>query len=262
MTEPGPSEATSLRVVLVDDQALVRAGFALVIDSQPDLEVVGQAGDGAEAVDLVTRLHPDVVLMDVRMPRMDGIEATSRILALADDGTIPTPRIIVLTTFDEDEYALAALRGGASGFLLKDVMPEILLDAIRTVVKGGAVIAPSTTRRMLDSTLGLHGAPAPQRGSAESSSAPLSAGPPSAAANAPALDEDRARRLASLTPREREVLELVGRGMSNAEIVDALFLAEPTVKTHVGRILMKLGARDRVQAVVFAYDAGIVTPGD
>ena len=262
MTEPGPSEATPLRVVLVDDQALVRAGFALVIDSQHDLEVVGQAGDGVEAVDLVTRLHPDVVLMDVRMPRMDGIEATSRILARADDGTIPTPRIIVLTTFDEDEYALAALRGGASGFLLKDVMPEILLDAIRTVVKGGAVIAPSTTRRMLDSTLGLHGAPSPQRGSAESSSAPQSVGPPSAAADAPALDEDRARRLASLTPREREVLELVGRGMSNAEIVDALFLAEPTVKTHVGRILMKLGARDRVQAVVFAYDAGIVIPGD
>lgn len=262
MTEPGPSEATPLRVVLVDDQALVRAGFALVIDSQPDLEVVGQAGDGVEAVDLVTRLHPDVVLMDVRMPRMDGIEATSRILARADDGTIPTPRIIVLTTFDEDEYALAALRGGASGFLLKDVMPEILLDAIRTVVKGGAVIAPSTTRRMLDSTLGLHGAPVPQRGSAESSSAPHLVGSPAPAANAPALDEDRARRLASLTPREREVLELVGRGMSNAEIVDALFLAEPTVKTHVGRILMKLGARDRVQAVVFAYDAGIVTPGD
>lgn len=262
MTEPGPSEATPLRVVLVDDQALVRAGFALVIDSQPDLEVVGQAGDGVEAVDLVTCLHPDVVLMDVRMPRMDGIEATSRILARADDGTIPTPRIIVLTTFDEDEYALAALRGGASGFLLKDVMPEILLDAIRTVVKGGAVIAPSTTRRMLDSTLGLHGAPVPQRGSAESSSAPHLVGSPAPAANAPALDEDRARRLASLTPREREVLELVGRGMSNAEIVDALFLAEPTVKTHVGRILMKLGARDRVQAVVFAYDAGIVTPGD
>lgn len=272
MTEPGPSEATPLRVVLVDDQALVRAGFALVIDSQPDLEVVGQAGDGVEAVDLVTRLHPDVVLMDVRMPRMDGIEATREVLARADDGTIPTPRIIVLTTFDEDEYALAALRGGASGFLLKDVMPEILLDAIRTVVKGGAVIAPSTTRRMLDSTLGLHGAPVPQRGSAESSSAPQSAGSPSPAADAPAvdapaadspaLDEDRARRLASLTPREREVLELVGRGMSNAEIVDALFLAEPTVKTHVGRILMKLGARDRVQAVVFAYDAGIVTPGD
>lgn len=261
MTESGTTATPPLRVVLVDDQALVRTGFAMVIDSQHDLEVVGQAGDGVEAVDLVARLHPDVVLMDVRMPRMDGIEATGTILARADDGTIPTPRIIVLTTFDEDEYALAALRRGASGFLLKDVMPEILLDAIRTVVKGGAVIAPSTTRRMLDSTLGLRDAPAPQAGSAESSSAPQP-GTPSPAVDAPALDEDRTHRLASLTPREREVLGLVGRGMSNAEIVDALFLAEPTVKTHVGRILMKLGARDRVQAVVFAYDAGIVTPGD
>lgn len=287
MTAPDTAASSPLRVVLVDDQALVRAGFALVIDSQDDLDVVGQAGDGDEAVELVSRLRPDVVLMDVRMPRMNGIEATGRILARADVGTIPAPRIIVLTTFDEDEYALAALRGGASGFLLKDVQPEILLDAIRTVVKGGAVIAPTTTRRMLDSTLGVRGAAAvapssaqqstAQSGAAQhpaqrtSSSHPSDAPPPDGSsahrsadlAGSPpsGLDEDRARRLASLTPREREVLELVGHGMSNAEIVDALVLAEPTVKTHVGRILMKLEARDRVQAVVFAYDTGIVTPG-
>lgn len=149
---PAAPEAP-IRVVLVDDQSLVRAGFALVIDSQSDLEVVGQAGDGDEAVDVVTRVQPDVVLMDVRMPRLDGIQATARILRLADAGTIRAPRIIVLTTFDEDEYALAAQRGGASGFLLKDVLPEILLDSIRTVVDGGAVIAPSTTRRLFDSQL-------------------------------------------------------------------------------------------------------------
>lgn len=265
MTEPTASSPgdTSVRVVLVDDQALVRAGFSLVIDSQSDLHVVGQAGDGEEAVELVARVQPDVVLMDVRMPRLDGIQATSRILALADEGAIRTPRVIVLTTFDEDEYALAALRVGASGFLLKDVLPEILLDSIRTVVKGGAVIAPTTTRRLLDAQLGTPAEPndhtlarAATAPTEEASSTPLGRhGAP------PALDPERTRMLASLTPREREVLELVGRGLSNAEIVDALVLAEPTVKTHVGRILMKLGARDRVQAVVFAYDAGIVTPG-
>lgn len=241
------SPESPIRVVLVDDQSLVRAGFALVIDSQSDLEVVGQAGDGDEAIDVVARLQPDVVLMDVRMPRLDGIRATSRILALADAGSIRAPRIIVLTTFDEDEYALTALRGGASGFLLKDVLPEVLLDSIRTVVAGGAVIAPTTTRRLLDAQL------LQQTGPPEEP-------PPS---DDPSLlpDPEQARILASLTPREREVLELVGRGLSNAEIVDALVLAEPTVKTHMSRILMKLGARDRVQAVIFAYDTGIVTPG-
>ncbi|WP_306298587.1 response regulator transcription factor [Brevibacterium yomogidense] len=286
--ETTPSDSSApIRVVLVDDQALVRAGFSMVIDSQDDLEVVGQAGDGEEAVAIIARVQPDVVLMDVRMPRLNGIQATGRVLALADEGAIRAPRIIVLTTFDEDEYALAALRGGASGFLLKDVLPEILLDSIRTVVRGGAVIAPTTTRRLLDTQLfqatqgvgadDAHaatsaavpsdaataaGAPAAAATSAASSSpaAPTST-PPSAPPAPPALDPERARMLASLTPREREVLALVGQGMSNAEIVDSLVLAEPTVKTHVGRILMKLEARDRVQAVVFAYDAGIVTPG-
>lgn len=310
MTDPlDPSpDGGPIRVVLVDDQALVRAGFTMVIDSQSDLEVVGQAGNGEEAVALVARVQPDVVLMDVRMPRLDGIQATGRILALADDGAIRAPRIIVLTTFDEDEYALAALRGGASGFLLKDVLPEILLDSIRTVVKGGAVIAPTTTRRLLDAQLGIGSAGSAAAGTAAAGTVAAgsaaagsgeggagsgrtaagdagagSAVAPGGAGNAPPadgssrnvvsdqaghgapareLDPERARMLASLTPREREVLGLVGRGMSNAEIVDALVLAEPTVKTHVGRILMKLGARDRVQAVVFAYDAGIVTPGD
>ncbi|SMY11210.1 response regulator transcription factor [Brevibacterium jeotgali] len=289
-----PEDSPSpIRVVLVDDQALVRAGFSMVIDSQSDLEVVGQAGDGEEAVALVARVQPDVVLMDVRMPRLDGIQAAGRILALADEGAIRTPRIIVLTTFDEDEYALAALRSGASGFLLKDVLPEILLDSIRTVVNGGAVIAPTTTRRLLDVHLGSRAAQADHaRGlgretldiradtgttatdQGSTSNSPTSVDPASTPHThetppthalrppaAPALDPERTRMLASLTPREREVLGLVGRGMSNAEIVQALVLAEPTVKTHVGRILMKLGARDRVQAVVFAYDAGIVTPG-
>ena len=267
-----------IRVVLVDDQSLVRAGFALVIDSQPDLEVVGQAGDGEAAVDLVTQVQPDVVLMDVRMPRLDGIRATSQILALADEGTIRAPRIIVLTTFDEDEYALAALRSGASGFLLKDVLPEVLLDSIRTVVDGGAVIAPTTTRRLLDSQLlnptaqsgttevasRTNRAPSEGAGGAGERVSPASAPPPNPASPAAAThtpDPRLDRLLATLTPREQEVLELMGRGLSNAEIVEALVLAEATVKTHVGRILMKLGVRDRVQAVIFAYDAGIVTPG-
>jgi DNA-binding NarL/FixJ family response regulator len=267
-----------IRVVLVDDQSLVRAGFALVIDSQPDLEVVGQAGDGEAAVDLITQVQPDVVLMDVRMPRLDGIRATSQILALADEGTIRAPRIIVLTTFDEDEYALAALRSGASGFLLKDVLPEVLLDSIRTVVDGGAVIAPTTTRRLLDSQLlnptvqsgtteaasRTKGAPSEGAGGAGERVTPASAppsNPASPAAPTHTPDPQHARLLATLTPREQEVLELMGRGLSNAEIVEALVLAEATVKTHVGRILMKLGVRDRVQAVIFAYDAGIVTPG-
>lgn len=271
-------QETPIRVVLVDDQSLVRAGFALVIDSQPDLEVVGQAGDGEAAVDLVTQVQPDVVLMDVRMPRLDGIRATSQILALADEGTIRAPRIIVLTTFDEDEYALAALRGGASGFLLKDVLPEVLLDSIRTVVDGGAVIAPTTTRRLLDSQLlnptvqsgttevasRTNRAPSEGAGGAGERVSPASAPPPNPASPAAAThtpDPRLDRLLATLTPREQEVLELMGRGLSNAEIVEALVLAEATVKTHVGRILMKLGVRDRVQAVIFAYDAGIVTPG-
>ncbi|MGO2035617.1 MAG: response regulator [Brevibacterium sp.] len=274
-----------LRVVLVDDQALVRAGFAMVIDSQADLSVVGQASDGAAGLDIVRQEQPDVVLMDVRMPRVDGIAATEEILALADEGQIRTPKIIVLTTFDDDEYALRALRAGASGFLLKDTLPEVLLDSIRTVVDGGAVIAPTTTRRLLDNQLlprlgaGDGPGPAPASATSPQVSDAAEGSPGDAAANdvstgslgevggpgiagaVSRLDDADARRLESLTPREREVLVLIATGLSNTEIGERLYLAQPTVKTHVGRILMKLEARDRVQAVVLAYEAGLVEPG-
>lgn len=291
-------ESGPLRVVLVDDQALVRAGFAMVIDSQPDLTVVGQAGDGAAGLDIVRQDEPDVVLMDVRMPRIDGIEATQRILALADEGTIRPPKIIVLTTFDDDDYALRALRAGASGFLLKDTLPEVLLESIRTVVDGGAVIAPTTTRRLLETRLlphlGAGDLPHSNPQSAASGTdatsaegvvpAPLGDGEPASSevgtsasssrgslntagadvsgrAGASLLEAADRRRLESLTQRETEVLILIATGLSNTEIGERLFLAQPTVKTHVGRILMKLEARDRVQAVVFAYEAGLVGPG-
>ncbi|MEY9258641.1 MULTISPECIES: response regulator [Brevibacterium] len=291
-------ESGPLRVVLVDDQALVRAGFAMVIDSQPDLTVVGQAGDGAAGLDIVRLDEPDVVLMDVRMPRIDGIEATQRILALADEGTIRPPKIIVLTTFDDDDYALRALRAGASGFLLKDTLPEVLLESIRTVVDGGAVIAPTTTRRLLETRLlphlGAGDLPHSNPQSAASGTdattaegvvtAPLGDGEPASSevgtsasssrgslntagadvsgrAGASRLEAADRRRLESLTQRETEVLILIATGLSNTEIGERLFLAQPTVKTHVGRILMKLEARDRVQAVVFAYEAGLVGPG-
>lgn len=216
-----------IRILLVDDQALVRAGFRMVIDSQPDLEVVGEAADGLAGVQAVQRLAPDLVVMDVRMPVLDGIEATRRIVALPDP-----PRVVVLTTFDLDEHALAAIRAGASGFLLKDGRPEDLVAAIRTVHSGDAVIAASTTKRLLDHFV------------------PLMAAPP-----APPAGLDR------LTEREREVLELIARGRSNGEIAQDLFLSEATVKTHVGRVLAKLDLRDRVQAVVLAYEAGLVRPG-
>lgn len=297
-----------LRVVLVDDQALVRAGFAMVIDSQSDLSVIGQAGDGATALDIISRDEPDVVLMDVRMPRVDGIEATQRVLALADEGTIRPPKIIVLTTFDDDDYALRALRAGASGFLLKDTLPEVLLESIRTVVDGGAVIAPTTTRRLLETRLLPHlGAGDPPHSDPQSEAsgtgvpsadAPPTGAPPGGGGAHPRpadvepasseggtsalngrgmlstdgadasgrtgtsrLDAAGMRRLESLTQRETEVLVLIATGLSNTEIGERLFLAQPTVKTHVGRILMKLEARDRVQAVVFAYEAGLVGPG-
>ncbi|ADG75281.1 two component transcriptional regulator, LuxR family [Cellulomonas flavigena DSM 20109] len=233
----------TVRVALVDDQQLVRAGFRMVIDSQPDLEVVLEAGDGAQAV---RALDPaarnvtgpvDVVLMDVRMPTMDGLEATERIVARGTDDA-PAPRVIVLTTFDLDEYVLAAIRAGASGFLLKDAPPEEMLAAIRTVHRGDAVIAPSSTRRLLEHLVtALPG-------------------------DAPAATADPAHQaVAQLTEREREVLVLMARGRSNTEIGQDLFVAEATVKTHVGRILAKLGARDRVQAVVVAYEAGLVRAG-
>ena len=257
-----PDHPELLRVVLVDDQALVRAGFAMVIDSQTDMSVAGQAGDGLAGLDTVRQVQPDVVLMDVRMPRLDGIDATEQILALADEGHIRTPKIIVLTTFDDDEYALRALRAGASGFLLRDTLPEVLLDSIRTVVDGGAVIAPSTTRRLLDSEILPHLGAGQDASPTATSADPTQS--PTSAQNLPAqnlLDADEVRRLESLTPREREVLTLIAKGLSNTEIGERLFLAQPTVKTHVGRILMKLEVRDRVQAVVLAYEAGLVAPG-
>ncbi|WP_372699679.1 response regulator [Arthrobacter sp. JSM 101049] len=226
------NESTStITVALVDDQLLVRSGFRMLINSQPDLEVVAEAANGREAIASPALAHADVVLMDVRMPEMDGIETTERLL----DGGSGGPRVIVLTTFDLDEYALAAIQAGASGFLLKDAPPEELLEAIRTVYRGDAVIAPSTTRRLLD-----HVAPMLRRPAAGTSG--------------------HEAAVASLTAREREVFELIALGKSNPEIAAGLFLSEATVKTHVGRILAKLQARDRVQAVVIAYATRVVSP--
>ena len=217
-------------ILLADDQELMRMGFRMVIDTQEDLEIVGEASNGAEAVEATHRLDPDVVLMDVRMPEMDGVQAT-RLIAESDSNA----RVIILTTFDLDEYVYAALRAGASGFLLKDAPPDQLLLAIRAVANGDAVVAPSVTRRLLENY--AHRLPA----------ADLSAG-----------DEDE--RLELLTSREREVLLLLARSLSNAEIAQRLVLSEATVKSHVGRILAKLGLRDRVQIVVFAYETGLITP--
>ncbi|WP_269305041.1 response regulator [Aeromicrobium sp. HA] len=217
-----------IRVALVDDQQMVRAGFRMLVDSQDDLMVVGEAGDGEEALRLLAEVEADVVLMDVRMPRLDGVEATRR-LAPGDEG----PRVIVLTTFDLDEYAFAALRAGASAFLLKDAAPPDLLAAIRAVHAGDAVVAPSTTRRLLD-----HFLTAP--------TAPRASG---AAAD---------RRLESVTEREREVLGLIARGLSNPEIAADLVVSEATVKTHVSRLLAKTGSRDRVHLVLLAFEAGLV----
>lgn len=229
-----------IRVALVDDQQLVRSGFGMLINSQPDLEVVAEAGNGIEAVQALAATAADVVLMDVRMPGMDGIEATRRILEQAAAQPSGSQRaevkIVVLTTFDLDEYALAAIQAGASGFLLKDAPPEELLEAIRTVYRGDAVIAPSTTRRLLD-----HVAPL------------LRTQTPEQSVHAAAVER--------LTTREREVFQLIAQGQSNPEIAAGLFLSEATVKTHVGHILAKLGARDRVQVVVIAYETGVVAPG-
>jgi DNA-binding NarL/FixJ family response regulator len=221
-----------IRVVLVDDQQMVRAGFRMVIDSQGDLTVVGEAGDGASAVALLRNTPADVVLMDVRMPGTDGIEATRQVTALPD-----APRVVVLTTFDLDEYVVAAIGAGASGFLLKDAAPEEMLSAVRTVHAGDSVIAASSTRRLLQ-----HVAPM-LRGAAPSSSV-------------------TDRQLADLTPREREVLVQMALGASNTEIAARFVVSEATVKTHVGRVLAKTGSRDRVQAVVLAYRTGLVQPAD
>ncbi len=217
-----------IRVLLVDDQALVRGGFRSILDGQEDIEVVGEAADGAEAVDAALTGDPDVVVMDIRMPKLDGIAATRRLLA---DGR-SRARVLMLTTFDHDEYVYAALRAGASGFLLKSAPPRELAGAIRTVAAGEALLAPEITRRMIEEYV-----------------------------RRPRPDSARPTGLDELTARELEVLGLIARGGSNAEIARALFLSEPTVKTHVTRILAKLHLRDRVQAVVFAYECGLVQPG-
>jgi DNA-binding NarL/FixJ family response regulator len=219
------TEQAAIRVLVVDDQALVRGGFAMILEAEPDVVVVGEAADGVEALRLAAERTPDVVLMDVRMPRMDGIEATRRITAAG------RARVLVLTTFDLDEYVYDAVRAGASGFLLKDVPPRDLAHAVRTVAAGSSLVAPSVTRRLLEEFVRR---PPPGR---------------------------RSERLDALTERELEVLGLLARGWSNAEVAGHLVLSETTVKTHVTRILTKLGLRDRVQAVVLAYEAGLVLPG-
>ncbi|MGW5051182.1 response regulator [Actinokineospora sp. NPDC004072] len=216
-----------IRVVVVDDQELMRVGFRMVLGAQDDMEVVGEAGDGRAAIALAEQLRPDVVLMDVRMPVLDGVEATKAITAAG------TSKVLVMTTFDLDEYALSALRSGASGFLLKDTPPAHLVSALRSVASGDAVVSPSVTRRLLDRFLGQGGG-----------------------------ELRDAKVLDALTEREREVLVLVAQGLSNTEIARRLFLSEATVKTHVGRVLSKLDLRDRVQAVVLAYETGLVRPGD
>ena len=218
----------SVRVLLCDDQELVRTGFRMILAGEPDIEVVGEAADGLEALEAATVLRPDVVLMDVRMPRLHGLEATRRLVA---DPRVAA-RVLVLTTFDLDEYVLAALRAGASGFLLKDVSADGLLAGIRTVARGDALLAPSVTRRLVE------------RFAAE-----------------PTPDSQLAARLAELTARERDVLGLLARGLSNAEIAARLVVSDATVKTHVANVLLKLGARDRVQVVVLAYESGLVRPG-
>jgi DNA-binding NarL/FixJ family response regulator len=220
----------SLTVLIADDQALVRAGFRMILDAEEDIEVVGEAADGHEAIAEARRVNPDVVLMDVRMPDMDGIEATARLL----DGGESTAKVVMLTTFDMDEYVYDALRAGASGFLLKDVPPEQLVAGIRAIANGDALLAPSVTRRVIEEFVRR---------------------PPASVRTAPAA-------LAELTARELEVLKLIARGLSNSEIAKDLFVSETTVKTHVAHVLMKLNLRDRVQAVVLAYESGLVEPGE
>ena len=217
-----------IRVALVDDQAMVRAGFRMILESEPDITVVGEAGDGREAIDMVQRSSPHVVLMDVRMPVMDGIEATRQLVAGPGDA-----RVLILTTFDLDDYVYSALRAGASGFMLKDAPAEQLINAVRVIAAGDALLAPSITRLLIEEV-----------------------------SRRPAVDAATvAPGLADLTERELEVLRALARGLSNGEIATQLYLGEATVKTHVGRVLTKLGLRDRVQAVVVAYESGLVTPG-
>jgi DNA-binding NarL/FixJ family response regulator len=222
----------TIRVLLVDDQPLLRTGFRLILEGEPDIAVVGEAGDGARAVELTRTLLPEVVLMDIRMPGVDGIEATRRIVR--EEAAKHDPRVLILTTFDLDEYVVEAVRAGASGFLLKDAPPEDLVAAIRIVANGDAIVAPSVTRRLLDRF----------------------------ATRLPSVREEAPPRgLSMLTERELEVLRHVARGLSNAEIARQLVVSETTIKTHVGNLLAKLGLRDRVQAVVFAYEVGLIQPG-
>jgi DNA-binding NarL/FixJ family response regulator len=220
----------TIRVLIADDQELVRTGFKMILDAEADLEVVGEATDGSQAVALTRELSPDVVLMDVRMPEMDGIEATRQVVGAGGDAPV---RVLMLTTFDLNEYVYEALRAGASGFLLKDVPADQLAAGVRVVASGEALLAPSITRRLIEEF-------------AQAAPQPVAEAPP-------ALDE--------LTPRELEVFRLLARGLSNAEIAGELVVSDTTVKTHVARLLMKLGLRDRVQAVVLAYEAGVVSPG-
>jgi len=226
VSDPVRAQGNPIGVLIVDDQALVRAGFRMILEIEPDITVVGEAVDGDDAVTQTDALRPDVVLMDVRMPGTDGIAATRRLMADGNGGT----RVVMLTTFDMDEYVYEALRAGASGFLLKDVQPELLVAGIRAVHSGDSLLAPTVTRRMIESYL-----------------------------DRPRTTTVASRRqLDSLTPRERETLQHLARGLTNAEIAAELFLSETTVKTHVGRVLMKLGLRDRVQAVIYAYESGLV----
>ncbi|MDH3260536.1 MAG: response regulator transcription factor [Acidimicrobiia bacterium] len=219
----------SIRVVVVDDQALVRGGFAMVLGHQDDIEVVAEAGNGLEAIEAARTHRPDVILMDIRMPEMDGLEATARIV---DEANWPV-RVLIVTTFDPDEYVYKALRAGASGFVLKDIPPEDLVAAVRTMADGGALLSPSITRRLIGRF-----------------------------AERLAVDTAVSHRLERLTDREREVLASIARGSSNAEISDELFIGAATVKSHVSNVLTKLGLRDRAQAVVFAYESGLVEAGD
>ena len=228
MTMGGDLDDRPVRILLADDQPLLRTGFRMVLGAEDDLDIVGEAGDGAEAVDLARRLLPDVVLMDIRMPRMDGVAATKAIVA----ARLPV-RVLILTTFDLDEYVVGALRAGASGFLAKDVPAEDLVTAIRTVARGEAIVAPRILQRLLDRF----------------------------AASLPDPNAAPPRALDALTEREREVLVQVARGLSNAEIARTLSVSETTIKTHVGHVLTKLGLRDRVQAVVLAYESGLIRPG-
>jgi DNA-binding NarL/FixJ family response regulator len=225
----GPKNAMPIRILVIDDQKLVRAGFRMILAGRPGIDVVGEAHDGSSGIEVARRTNPDVILMDIRMPGVDGVEATRR---LVRDGLVPTCRVIILTTFDEDDYVVEALRAGASGFLLKDVDPDDLVEAIRVVAAGDALLAPSVTRSLLDRF----------------------------AERLPAPSQEASARVANLSTREVEILGLLARGLSNHELADRLVVTVPTVKSHVSHLLTKLDIRDRTQAVIIAYEAGVVRP--